>query len=86
MQIQELELASGSAISEISKSYGINRESLLCNLNYYHIIDGIPPDIMHDILEGVLLLTNYCSQKFVLKIKNCHIATNKWKAVRFKLW
>jgi hypothetical protein len=56
-QIQELESAFGSARSEISKSYGINRESLLGNLQHYHIIDGIPPDIMHDILEGVLPLT-----------------------------
>lgn len=48
-QIQELELASGPEKATVSRSYGINRASLLCDLQHYHIIDGIPPDIMHDI-------------------------------------
>lgn len=37
--------------------YGINRGSLLSSLENYHVIDGIPPDVMHDVLEGVLPLT-----------------------------
>ncbi|XP_046863109.1 uncharacterized protein LOC124456810 isoform X2 [Xenia sp. Carnegie-2017] len=36
------------------KTYGLNQFSLLNNSKYYHVIGGLPPDAMHDILEGVL--------------------------------
>lgn len=35
------------------KTYGL-KVSLLNNSGYYHVIDGLPCDAMHDILEGVL--------------------------------
>ena len=39
-------------------TYGINRQSCLNELTYYHVSDyGLPPDIMHDILEGYLPYT-----------------------------
>ena len=42
---------SGSA----SKEHGINRNSILNQLTYFHVCDGsLLPDIMHDLLEGVL--------------------------------
>lgn len=38
-----------------SKKYGINRNSILNDLAYFHVCDGsLLPDIMHDILEGTL--------------------------------
>jgi hypothetical protein len=37
-----------------SKAYGINRKSVLNDSNFYHVVGGMPPDVMHDILEGVL--------------------------------
>ena len=39
---------------EFGKMYGINRRSILCNSKYFHVVDGLPGDAMHDILEGVL--------------------------------
>jgi len=40
---------------EKSKEYGINRDSILNELKYFHVCDGsLIPDIMHDVLEGVL--------------------------------
>lgn len=39
---------------ELSKSYGVCRRSVLCNSRYFHVVDGLPGDAMHDILEGVL--------------------------------
>ena len=39
-------------------TYGINRRSCLNELTYYHVSDyGLPPDVMHDILEGYLPYT-----------------------------
>lgn len=38
-----------------SKEYGVNRNSHLNELSYFNVCDGsLLPDIMHDILEGVL--------------------------------
>ena len=40
---------------KVSKEYGINRDSILNQLSYFHVCNGsLLPDIMHDILEGVL--------------------------------
>jgi hypothetical protein len=38
----------------LSKTYGVCRLSVLCNSRYYHVVDGLPGDAMHDVLEGVL--------------------------------
>lgn len=37
-----------------SRTYGVNNWSLLNDSRYFHVIDGLPGDAMHDILEGVL--------------------------------
>ena len=40
---------------EVSKESGINRNSVLNDLKYFHVCNGsLIPDIMHDVLEGVL--------------------------------
>lgn len=39
----------------MSKEYGINRRSALNDLKYFHVCNGaLIPDIMHNVLEGVL--------------------------------
>ena len=43
------------ATKEKSKIYGINRNSSLNELKYFHVCSGaLIPDIMHDVLEGAL--------------------------------
>ena len=38
-----------------SKEFGINRDSVLNELEYFHVCNGgLLPDIMHDVLEGAL--------------------------------
>ena len=37
-----------------SKTYGINRRSILNKSRFFHVVGGLPTDAMHDILEGVL--------------------------------
>ena len=38
---------------EMSSVYGIKQRSCFNSLKYYHVVDGLPPDIAHDIFEGV---------------------------------
>ena len=65
-----------------SKAYGINRRSVLNDSRYYHVVGGLPPDIMHDILEGVLqyevkeMLKSYIKEEhyFTLEELNGHIS------------
>ena len=37
----------------MSSVYGIKQRPCLNSLKYFHVIDGLPPDIAHDIFEGV---------------------------------
>ena len=38
---------------DLSKIYGLKRKSCLNELQYFHAVDGLPPDITHDVFEGV---------------------------------
>ena len=57
--------------NHISKTYGIAREPALNQLMYFNIIDGLVPDIMHDLLEGAVpyevkcLLQTYIDDKLL---------------------
>ena len=44
----------GPLRDHISTTYGITRNSILNTSYYYQVADGLPPDCMHDLLEGVL--------------------------------
>lgn len=38
----------------MSVTYGVQRDSILNNSKYFHVTEGLSPDIMHDVLEGCL--------------------------------
>ena len=40
---------------EIFSVYGIKQKLCLNSLKYFHVVDGLPPDIAHDIFEGVAI-------------------------------
>ena len=51
-------VASAGAIAEHeATTYGVQRNSILNESKFFNVVDGMAPDIMHDILEGVLPLT-----------------------------
>ena len=58
MQLYDQHVAEMAANPEIkdvlSKSSGLRENSCLNELKYFHVCCGLPPDIMHDILEGSL--------------------------------
>ena len=37
-------------------TYGVHRDSILNTSDYFHVTEGLVPDIMHDVLEGALPL------------------------------
>ena len=37
----------------MSTTYGVNRNSCLNSSNFFHVTEGLVPDVMHDVLEGV---------------------------------
>ncbi len=56
--IFELIATSGPLVEFYKTNYGVNRFSILNTLDYAHVCDQLlPPDIMHDILEGYLPYT-----------------------------
>ena len=50
----------GPLRNHIATTYGISENSILNRSRYFHVADGLPPDIMHDILEGTVQLTLKC--------------------------
>ena len=40
----------------IATTYGVSMDSILNSLKYFYVVIGLPPDIMHDVLEGALPL------------------------------
>ncbi len=38
----------------MATTYGVMFESILNTTSYFHTTEGLPPDIMHDILEGAV--------------------------------
>ena len=38
--------------SHIATTYGVTKNSILNSYKYFHVVRGLVPDIMHDILEG----------------------------------
>jgi len=53
--------------SFISTTYGVTEQSVLNSLQYYHTCNfGLPPDAMHDLLEGyVKLCTNLLLKQLI---------------------
>lgn len=41
---------------KLSTEFGINRDSPLNTLKSFHVVDCLPPDLLHDYLEGILSL------------------------------
>lgn len=55
---------------KLSTEFGVNRDAILNSLETYHVIGGLPPDIMNDILEGSLPLTiKKLLNHFLYKVK-----------------
>ena len=57
-----------------AKAYGIERNAALNQLTYFHVVDGLPPDVMHDLLEGAVncelkvMLYTYIYEKKILTL------------------
>lgn len=47
-------LENENLLSHVSTTYGLCWDSILNSSKFFHITEGLPPDIMHDILEGSL--------------------------------
>ena len=72
---------------DLSRCYGIKKPSYLNNLNFYHVVNGLPSDIAHDIFEGVgkVVLSRtitYCIQSgfYSLEYLNSVIENYPFKA------
>ena len=42
--------------NHVAVTYGVTRKSILNTSRYFHVVDGLVPDIMHDVLEGAMQL------------------------------
>ena len=42
----------GPLRSHIATTYGVANKLVLNDYRYFHVVNGLVPDIMHDIMEG----------------------------------
>ena len=47
-------MLNGVVADHIATTYGLTRDSILNSSRYFHVTEGLPPDCMHDLLEGTL--------------------------------
>ena len=60
----------GTLHNHIATTYGLTRNCTLNSCRYFHVVDGLVPDIMHDLLEGSLqLCTKLLLQYLILQEK-----------------
>ena len=60
----------GPAQDAITTTYGINGDSVLNKLQYFHVTFGLPPDVMHDIFEGAAVVEFKCMLSVFVQKKN----------------
>lgn len=70
----------GAAKEHMATAYGVSSNSILNSSRYFHVVDGLCADIMHDVLEGALpyetkLLLCHCIQNgyFTLQVFNARM-------------
>ena len=56
--------------NHVTTTYGLTRDSILKSSKFFHILDGLVPDGMHDILEGSLQYEVKELLKYFVNIKN----------------
>ena len=61
----------GPLHDHIATTYGVVEESILNECRYFHVVDGLVPDIMHDLLEGSAQLTLKCLLRYLISEKKC---------------
>lgn len=56
----------GPLHDHIATTYGISEKSILNDSKFFHVVSGLVPDVMHDILEGTLQLTLKCLLHYII--------------------
>ena len=46
-------MLNGPGHDHFSTTYGVNFNSILNELHYFHVTQGMVLDVMHDVLEGI---------------------------------
>jgi hypothetical protein len=63
---------------------GVRRSNAFVKLTHFNILEGFPPDIMHDFLEGTLvynfgLIMNHFKSESIISLAQFNIALNSFK-------
>ena len=65
----------GPLHDHVATTYGLYHDSILNTSRFYHVTEGLPPDIMHDILEGSLQYEVKELLKYLMKEKGLTVDT-----------
>jgi len=69
---EQCELVGKDNTGKHSKEFGINRNSLLNELKYFHVCySSLIPDVMHDVLEGLLQYEVKLLLQHMITVEHC---------------
>lgn len=57
----------GPLHNHIATTYGVTGKSILNTSRFFHVVYGLVPDVMHDILEGTTQLTLKCLLRYLIQ-------------------
>lgn len=76
-----IEIVNNSTSVDLTETKGVVRYCLLNELKYFHMIDNMVPDIMHDLDEGAIPILLHKLFSYCIKMKVC---TEKYLASKFQ--
>lgn len=86
-EVYDQQVETVQANPALSSMYGVKGPSCLNALEYFHVTNGLPPDLAHDLFEGVLPevvegVIKYCVFQgyFSLQYLNCQIKSFPYEA------
>lgn len=75
MHAEQCSNLDGALHKHYSTTYGINCDSILNKSRYFHVTEGLVPDVMHDVLEGALELEMKQLLKVCISRKSLSLTT-----------
>lgn len=73
MYNQQLELVRND--SNLSTVYGVKKDSVLNELDFFHVIGGMPSDLAHDLFEGIV--------PYIMKLVIIHCVRNGYFTLQY---
>lgn len=71
-QSHDMQVKQVQNVNSDKSMYGVNQQSVLSALPSFHAITSLPPDLMHDVLEGIMPKLISCLLHVIVSNRICN--------------